>query len=595
MILNRFRSKNWVAALTALALLSGCAEKAPAPAATAAPTTAPTAAPTASPAAVSTPAPTAAPTDTPEPAAEAFAAAPEYPLCADGIHADVNFADMRWYLYDPSEFYERADRLAAAEDDAEARELYSWLLNEYARMKTLDELAWIDYYTYGTEADSEACRATDDLLVVARDRLQTAIALRLRGDTSGAFTGYVGEEAAETLSDYEEMDDREIYLVNRDTELQLQYNDLIARDDLRVSERNRLAGEIYLELISIRNELAGYRGYDSFAEYAYDSYYARDYSPADAAALCEQIKPYARRYFQNCYYCDAFYTDMGGVDNRTADELMALLREYAPQISPRAGQAQEYMESHGLYRIAGDIAELGFTTNLAFYNAPFLYNRLYGSISDIQSCFHEFGHYYDAYINRPENDLTDMGSFDLFEIHSTGLEALSYGWYDEIFGQKAEEARIWGADSMMYNIVDGCMFDEFQQYVYSHPVKTVEELNETYARIQEEYGLRIARKSDSYRWMNVSHNFESPFYYISYAASALASTQIWSRSQVDRDAAIELYNALVEKGAYDYGYCELLSEMGLAVFTDGVRPCLADFFDEMEDRCLRYDGLRAAA
>lgn len=585
--MKSLNARCWVAALTALSLLSGCGGRASSPAPTASPTAAPTASPS--------PAPTASPAETEAPAAEAFAPAREYPLCADGVHADVDFADMRWYLYDPSDFYERADRLAVTQDEAEARELYRWLLDEYARLSTLDELAWIDFYTFGTEADSAACQATDDLLVVAGDRLQTAIAQRLRGESSGAFTAFVGEKAAEALSDYEEMSDREVALSNRETELQLEYNDTIDRDDLRMSELNRRAGEIYLELIAIRNELARYRGYDSFAEYAYDAYYARDYSPADAAALCEQIKPYARRYFQNCYYCDAFYADMDGTDERTPEELVAMLREYAPRISPVAGQAQEYMESHGLYRISGEIAELGFTTNLSYYNAPFLYNSVSGSIGDIQSCFHEFGHYYDAYINRPENALTDMGSFDIFEIHSTGLEALSYGWYDEIFGHRAEEARIWCMDSLMYNIVDGCIFDEFQQYVYSHPVETVEELNEAYARIQEEYGLSANRKSDSYRWMRVSHNFESPFYYISYAASALASVQIWSRSQVDRDAALALYNALVEKGAYDYGYCELLSEMGLAVFTDGVRPCLEDFFDDMEDMCLRYDGLRAAA
>ena len=68
------------------------------------------------------------------------------------------------------------------------------------------------------------------------------------------------------------------------------------------------AGQIFLELISVRNELAQIYGYDTFADYAYDVYYGRDYTPADAAALCEAIKPYAVRYFKNCCYCKCYST-----------------------------------------------------------------------------------------------------------------------------------------------------------------------------------------------------------------------------------------------------------------------------------------------
>ena len=45
------------------------------------------------------------------------------------------------------------------------------------------------------------------------------------------------------------------------------------------------------------------------------------------------------------------------------------------------------------------VSDLGFTTTLDQYNAPFIYLALYGDQNDIQSMFHEFGHYYDAYVN----------------------------------------------------------------------------------------------------------------------------------------------------------------------------------------------------
>ena len=42
------------------------------------------------------------------------------------------------------------------------------------------------------------------------------------------------------------------------------------------------AGEIYIKLIQTRRELAGRLGYGSYADYAYDALYYRDYTPAQA-------------------------------------------------------------------------------------------------------------------------------------------------------------------------------------------------------------------------------------------------------------------------------------------------------------------------
>ena len=581
------RIARWLAAVLALSLLSGCAHTARTPA----PTTAPTAVPTAAP----TPAPTPSPAPTPEPTAVSTLALTEIPLCADGIHADVAFEDMRWYLYDMTEFNARAEALARTGDEIEAQALYDWLLTEYDRISTLDELAWIWFYRDGTEDSSAACQVTDEILTQAGDTLHAAVADALAGPLPGDFAEYVGRDNAEILSDYEEMTDRETEILRRETELELAYNELMSEEGFSEPELNYRAGEILLELVALRNELAVIYGYDSFADYAYEVYYARDFTPAEAARLCEEIKPYARGYYKNCCYCSAFYADMHGRDNRSGEELLGLLRGFAPEISPRAAEAEKYMEDHGLYCLRNDVAEMGFTTSLPLYNAPFLFNSLYGTIYDIQSTFHEFGHYYDAYINPPENTLTEMGSFDIFEIHSTGLEALSYGWYDEIFGDAAEEAKIWCLDGLMYNIISGCIYDEFQQYLYAHPDMTVDEINAAYARIAQSYGRELYSNSEAYEWIYVSHNFESPLYYISYAVSTLASVQLWSLSQEDRAAAFRLYNRLVERGAFDVGYVELMGEMGLRSFTDGLEPALRDFYDELESMCLRYDSLSKAA
>ena len=514
----------------------------------------------------------------------------------DGVHADVHYDDMHWEMGDLTAFRAISDRLSAAESGDEAAELYGQLLEEYNRLRTWSELAWIEMYASGGKdsALSDACQRLDDMLTEAGDTLFTAASAAIKGSAGEALAASVGEDMAKELEEYEPMTDRERELRTRETELELRYNELESRTDLGAGELNRRLGDIFLELIRVRNELAEICGYDSYALYAYDHVYGRDYTPEDAAALCKAVKPYARRFFDRCSYNGALYEDYGEF---SAGELMDLLREYAARVSPEAARAQRYMESHGLYLLENyrNVTAMGFTTVLRMYNAPFLYNALYGSAYDVFGTFHEFGHYYDAFVNPEPEDLSTYGSYDVFEIHSTSMEALLYGWCDEIFGADADYARLYCLYGLVQNVISGCIFDEFQQYAYAHPDMTVEDVNEAYRKIASSYGEGFYRTTDAYYWMYVNHNFTSPFYYISYAASALASLQIWTMAEHDRDAALRLYNDLVDKGAYDAGYFALMDQVGLKRFTEDLDGCLMEPYKKLESLCLDYERSRRAA
>ena len=594
------------ALLLCLALLTGCAScgsSASVPAAaisTAAPSaSAETSAPAGTPAAETTGgSPSESPEDPAPWAAELSAenGSEEYISWSDGVHADTHFDDMSWEIYDMTAFNAAAEALSSSPDEAEAERIYSWLVGEYNRLRTYSELVWIDFYS-SDDPDgrlADACQQIDDMLTEAGDTLRSAASDAVKGPSGEAFSAFVGEETAENLAEYEAMTDREVELQTKETELELEYNEISDDSSLSPPSMNLKLGSIFLELIRVRNELAELYGYDSYAQYAYESVYGRDYTPEDAAALCKALKPYARRYYADCYYSDAFQEDLGRF---SAGELMDLLREYAPRISSEAGRAQAYMEEHGLYLLESMnlVTPVGFTTLLPRYNAPFLYNSLYGSVYDVGDTFHEFGHYYDAFINPEPDPLGSGGSYDIFEIHSTGMEALLYGWYDEIFGRKADVARIFCLDGLIDNVVSGCIYDEFQQYCYAHPDMTVDQVNRAYYDIASSYGRQFFRGSDRYAWMNVSHNFESPFYYISYAVSTLASLQLWAMAEHDRDAAIRTYNDLLSRGAYELSYFELIDAVGLRRFTTDLAGCFREAYDTLHSLCRRYDRGELAA
>ena len=511
---------------------------------------------------------------------------------ADGIHADVDYADMTWYIYDAAEFLEKAARLGETADGKEAADLYDWLMAEYAKVYTLDNLAYIDFYAHpGDETLSDACRQLDSVLNEVNDALCTALSDSLDGPAGSALRSYIGEDKATALVGYDEQTDRQREITERVSELTLQYNALIM-EYLSYDEETEKIGALYRELVDLHNEEAQIVGYKDYADYAYEASYGRDFTPDDAAALCEAVKPYARQYFGSLYYNEATYADFSADTDLTERELVGLVTQYMPRVSDDAAKAAAYMEKHGLYFMdsVDRVSDLGFTTTLDQYNAPFIYLALYGDQNDIQSMFHEFGHYYDAYVNPVPDLLLSVGSLDIFEIHSTGMEALSTGWYEDIFGEDADLARIRFLDSALYTVFSGCLFDEFQRVVYADPSLTPEQISQTFVTIARSYGLRSFGKEFSHYWMQVNHNFESPFYYISYAVSMLASLQIYEMAENDWAAAADFYNDLVSLGAFDYTYCELLDKVGLECFTDGLPACVPQAVEDMEALCLAWEN-----
>ena len=511
---------------------------------------------------------------------------------ADGIHADVDYADMTWYIYDAAELLDKAARLGETADGKEAADLYDWLMAEYAKVYTLDNLAYIDFYAHpGDETLSDACRQLDSVLNEVNDALCTALSDALDGPAGSALRSYIGEDKATALVGYDEQTDRQREIAERVSELTLQYNALIM-EYLSYDEGTEKIGALYRELVDLHNEEAQIVGYKDYADYAYEASYGRDFTPDDAAALCEAVKPYARQYFGSLYYNEATYADFSADTDLTERELVGLVTQYMPRVSDDAAKAAAYMEKHGLYFMdsADRVSDLGFTTTLDQYNAPFIYLALYGDQNDIQSMFHEFGHYYDAYVNPVPDLLLSVGSLDIFEIHSTGMEALSTGWYEDIYGEDADLARIRFLDSALYTVFSGCLFDEFQRVVYADPSLTPEQISQTFVTIARSYGLRSFGKEFSHYWMQVNHNFESPFYYISYAVSMLASLQIYEMAENDWAAAAGFYNDLVSLGAFDYTYCELLDKVGLECFTDGLPACVSQAVEDMEALCLAWEN-----
>ena len=543
------------------------------------------------------------------PAVAVRAAGPtELPARSAEVGAD--WADMSYAHYDPAAFYAQVDALydlAAAEDSEGVCALYDRLYQEFVYIDTQNTLAYIHHSADVTDPYwSEESLYCETLWAEAGDALSCACRDILAGPLGESFAAHIGPEAAEELADYEAMTGRETELTVREAELINEYYDLMATaadeavyvyqgepwsfeklngfsgDSLYYEDYegywevsngleaqiNELVGPIFVELVAIRGEIAEIRGYESYADYAYESY-GRDYSAQEAQALCDAVKTISADYYRRLYYSDLWYAygDMAPVLDESA--LLAALGDRIGLFGDAFAEAFRYMTEHSLYAISAAPAALqgGYTTELTYYRSPYLYMSLAGDCHDFSTLTHEFGHFAENYYNPIPNVLTTAGSYDLFEIHSTGMEALFTELYDGIYTENADTAVFITLGGLVEVVLEGCIYDEFQRRIYASPDMSLEDINRLYARILMEYGMSTDQDV-SYSWMYVSHNYEAPLYYISYAVSALASLQLWAMAQEDFSAAVTAYEAIVAQGAYDDGYLTVLQSAGLRPFTE---------------------------
>ena len=557
---------------------------------------------------------------------------------ADGTspRQGVAWEDMTYEHYDPEAFYEKVDQLkelAGGEDAGAITALYDELYDELVLAYTYDTIASLhtdmditDEYWQGEMLYS------DSLVNEMDDAFFTACGQVTAGPCAEAFEAYVGADAAEVFKEYIPATERELDLLDQESELINQYyeelngsgeltytykgtewtqEDLSGRKGDILYERdpdgyweiydgldkalNDRVGPIFTELVQIRTELAGIWEYDDYASGMYADAFGRDFGPEDAQMLCDAVKAFSVDYMDGLYYSDLWSWSGDVTPVLTAEEQLAALGQYAGRIDPKLEEAWRFMTKYGLCYLTDDpdSTDTGYTVNLEEYDCPFIYNRMYNDCQDLDDLSHEFGHFTDDYFNKAPDPIASIGSYDLFEIHSTGLEALYTFFYDEIYDEGADIAKFLVLGNLVESIINGCIEDEFQRRVYAQPDMTLDEINRTYADVSREYGVSVGE--EDYSWQYVPHNFESPLYYISYAVSALAALQIWDAAQADFDEGVAMYMDVLERGAYDDGYMTVLEACGMRLFTEpgAVEDICQPVIGEMEK--LERAASRAAA
>ncbi len=366
-----------------------------------------------------------------------------------------------------------------------------------------------------------------------------------------------------SLADYDEdASARELEHLRRETELMDEYETLVSAD----APDTDAIGRVYVELVEVRREIARLNGYDSYADYAYENVFSRDYTPKDAQKIWNiaqtELVPILVAYSQeisNAMDRTYYSTDL----DCSEEAVLSALEKGASGMSPEVEAACRYMLDNGLYDIRYSESKLdsGFTVYLPDYGVPFIFNSPYGYYQDYTDMFHEFGHFL-SYFYTGSDAVYGVSDYDLSELQSQGMEVMFMGLYDDIFGSLADDMRAQTAAGLINSVIYGAMYDQFQQEVYGESDLTPERVNEIYAKLYESYGWETYDGYE-YEWMWVIHNFEDPFYYISYAVSALPALELMARQQDSPADALDTYLRIASLDSELYYLSEALEIAGL--------------------------------
>ena len=185
-----------------------------------------------------------------------------------------------------------------------------------------------------------------------------------------------------------------------------------------------------------------------------------------------------------------------------------------------------------------------YTTYFASYGAPFLYLNWDESCEMPTTLLHEFGHYAGYYF-RSEQDAAG-GTLDLAEVDSQGLELLAIPYYDQLFGNRADEARSVQLSNALYAVISGCVMDAFERFAYTAEDLTAERLGAEFDSLVKSYGLE-ADGFTAWTWTRIPHLFRSPGYYLSYAVSAVVALELYAISLQNHNRAVSVYRKIINR------------------------------------------------
>ena len=356
----------------------------------------------------------------------------------------------------------------------------------------------------------------------------------------------------------------------------IHYNEIV---DLYYKQINKDLGELYVQIVKTRQKIAAGMGYASYAEYVFDRELDRDYTAEQADAYVGDIVKYIVPLYKELSKANKLSLSGEPMKMKEKSVLNALCN-VTSRIDPRFTEISDYMKKYDLYYLgySEEQTNESFTTYIEDYDAPFVCIHGDGTVSDLMTFVHEFGHFTDGYLNWNTDYVLDQ-----CESASQSLEYLFLCNVtdDDVFtGGKLYLQKMKNIDTLdVY--VSQSLFHYFESQVYKLPESqiTLERINQLAADAVKLFGLENEENYMDFDllWGSIPHFFNQAFYVISYVTSQDVALEVYKVGLDDAENGTELYFKLLDWDP-DMTFVENVARAGLdSPFKAGHVEAQADF------------------
>ena len=359
-----------------------------------------------------------------------------------------------------------------------------------------------------------------------------------------------------------------------------------AQDAVLADHRETL-DQLFDELVATRHGMARDLGEATFTPLAYRRLARTDYGPDEVAAfrqaiqdrivpICSAIRArHAETLGVTDYaFHDTTVRDEKGVPKPDGDHDWMI--ERAKQMFARMGGD---FSSFFQRMLDGELLDLkvregktggGYCESLNDYGLPFIFANFNGTQDDVNVFTHECGHAFQAYTtmqSKPRLRDYVWPTYEACEIHSMGLEMLTYPHMELFFGDDAERFRTGHIESSLLFLPYGATVDAFQHRVYADPTATPDERAGMWTELERTFlpewtYVDMPHFESGRFWQRQGHVYGAPFYYIDYCLAQTCAFQLWRRHRQDPQATMALYRKLCVLGGH-LPFRGILKEVGL--------------------------------
>lgn len=428
-----------------------------------------------------------------------------------------------------------------------------------------EETTWFDNYMHMTSLYNEWNAASYTLYALFADTRYEDVFM----------AGISEQEREDLVADSDAYDEEYLSLMASYEDLVNQYYEI----DLQSEGATDKVAEIYASVASVNNKIAAKFGFNDYLTYAYDSIYAREYTPEDTEQLVNQAitflipileenKPVNDLTMNTRLYreLEAFYYD-SALDGDGKEELDS----YFESLGGELNRAYKLFHQYDLYYAASDpylAYGSAYTDYSVLHSLPVCY---FGPVYQSRmTVVHELGHFIRAYLTQ-----NGYQSYDMAELNSQANEVLYLaflkGCSDEEFYRYVltEELR-----TKVAYIVEDLLINSFEYAVYTAAEKTAitgEDVLRLFMETCERFGgydylCEILGYDVNLYWQYMV--ITQPGYYVSYGVSALSALELFVIAEEDYQKAVSIYHLIETDSAESLS--DLLQSAGLSDPFDAV-------------------------